>query len=181
MTTEIPISAEPTRHDVLLFDLRGRRCALPVATVREVLPPPPATPVPLAPRVLRGVIALRGHALPLLDLGVHLSPQSAPDAREGSGRPSRGPEHVLVVEETLPGEPAPVRAALVVERIVRIVSIDDQQTRPASGGAPRFVAATVLDAEGAVLLLDAAIAIADVMVDLRNERSARRANREGTT
>lgn len=167
MTIEETTTAQTdARRDVLLFDLRGRRCALPVTTVREVLPPPPATPVPLAPRVLRGVIPLRGHALPLLDLGVHLGPKPPDDGRDG-GRAARAAEHVLVVEEELAGEPAPVRAALLVDRIHRVVSIDDERTRPAAGGAPRFVTATVLDAEGAVLLLDAAVAITDLMIEMR--------------
>jgi purine-binding chemotaxis protein CheW len=45
---------------------------IPVAQVQEVVRPQPITPVPLAPKVVRGLINLRGQILTALDLRYRL-------------------------------------------------------------------------------------------------------------
>ena len=45
----------PAPLDVVFFELRGLRCALPLAVVRKVLPMRGVTPVPLSPPVVRGI------------------------------------------------------------------------------------------------------------------------------
>ena len=147
--------------DVVFFELRGRRCALPVSVVNEVAAMPNVTPVPHAPPAVRGVAPLHGQVLPVIDLGVWLGP-------EGRGEPlvyrPRG-EKVLLVEAPL-GDGTPARAALAVERVMRLGTIDETHGRPPPPGPP-FVSATVLDAEGPALLIDAARAVEHLLEAVR--------------
>ncbi len=137
--------------DVVFFELRGRRCALPVAAVREVLSMPNVTPVPLAPALVRGVAPSHGHAFVVLDLGVWLAPGAEARPEGPSYRP--GTDEALLVEASL-GPQTPVRAAFAVDRVLRLGSVDESHVRPPPPG-PAFVSATLMDAEGPTLLLDA--------------------------
>jgi purine-binding chemotaxis protein CheW len=144
--------------DVLFFEVRGRRCALPIAAVREVLAVPAVTPVPLAPRSIRGVVPVHGQALPLLDLGSQLAPGGAfsgPFLLRAEG------DRVVVIEADTPLDSTPVQAALLVNRVVRIGTVNEEHSRPPPPG-PSFVTATILDVEGPALLLDATAAIETV-------------------
>jgi purine-binding chemotaxis protein CheW len=51
------------------FEVRGRLLAIDVAHVREVVRWQPVTPLPNAPRLIEGVIDLRGAVVPVVDLG----------------------------------------------------------------------------------------------------------------
>jgi purine-binding chemotaxis protein CheW len=147
--------------DVVFFELRGRRCALPVAAVSEVALMPNLTPVPHAPAAIRGIAPLRGQVLPVIDLGVWL----AGDARAEPPPYRPGADKVLLVEAAL-GEGSPVRAALSVDRVMRLGTIDEEHGRPPPPG-PAFVVATVLDVEGPALLIDAARAVDEVREAVR--------------
>jgi purine-binding chemotaxis protein CheW len=144
--------------DVVFFELRGRRCALPVTAVSEVAAMPNLTPVPHAPPGVRGIAPLHGQVLPVVDLGVWLG--------GGEVTPYRAvPDKLLLIEVAL-AEGTPVRAALVVERVMRLGTIDETHGRPPPPG-PSFIAATVLDVEGPALLIDAARAVEHVREAVR--------------
>ena len=137
--------------DVVFFELRGLRCALPLAVVRKVLPMRGVTPVPLAPAVVRGIAPMQGFILPVLDLGVCF--QSAGDAMvDGAGY--RFPkDKLLLVETALDAGREAVRLALAVEHGVAIGTVDEQHSR-LPPPRPSFLSATVVDANGPALLLD---------------------------
>jgi chemotaxis signal transduction protein len=153
--------------DVLFFEVRGRRCALPVAVVREVMAAPPVTPVPGAPPSLRGLVPVHGQVLPLLDVGPQLAPGTPAETA-----PLRWEADKVVVVETMlplhpgagtagseaPGGRQPVRAAFVAGRVTRLGTVDPSHSRPPPAG-PSFLSATVLDVEGPALLLDAGAAL----------------------
>lgn len=143
--------------DVVFFELRGRRCALPVGVVREVVALPNVTPVPLAPPLVRGIAPLRGQVFPVLDLGVWLAPGADPQPRAG--------DKALLVDATL-GQETPLRAALAVDRVLRLGTIDESHSRPPPPG-PAFVSATVLDVDGPALLIDADRAVERVREAVR--------------
>jgi len=54
--------------NVLLFEIEGRRLALPAERVREVARMVAVTPLPGAPGVVEGVVNLRGAIVPVFDL-----------------------------------------------------------------------------------------------------------------
>ena len=62
----------------VVFSLKGARYAIDVVNVEEVIPLPAITPVAKLPSFFCGMINLRGHAVPIMDLknrlgmGVHL-------------------------------------------------------------------------------------------------------------
>ncbi len=64
------------------FYLGERRFGLPILFVREIIRSCEITPVPLAPRHVRGLINLRGQIVTILDLAVRLGIRDRQDARE---------------------------------------------------------------------------------------------------
>lgn len=51
------------------FEVAGRRCALDVSQIREVVRWAPVAPLPDAPKLIDGVLDLRGSIVPVVDLG----------------------------------------------------------------------------------------------------------------
>jgi len=51
------------------FEVGGRTIAIDVANVREVVRWQPVTPLPKSPKLIEGVIDLRGTLVPVVDLG----------------------------------------------------------------------------------------------------------------
>jgi chemotaxis signal transduction protein len=167
--------------DVLYFEVRGRRCALPISEVREVLPTPPITPVPSAPAALRGLVPVHGQVLPLVDVGPQLASSAGADSAGAS--PARWDGDRIIVVETsvanvVPGtggpggregesfqSRAPVRAALVANKVTRLGTVDEGHSRPPPPGPP-FIRATVLDLEGPALLLDPGRALESLRASL---------------
>jgi chemotaxis signal transduction protein len=148
--------------DVLFFEVRGRRCALPVAVVREVLATPSVTPVPLTPPLLRGLVPVRGQVLPLLDVGAQLGAGGG-DAGDAARFLVTEQDRIVVVETAAP---AVSRLAFAASRISRLGCIQEGHTRRPPP-LPRFVRATVFDVEGPALLLDAALAMETLRQSLR--------------
>jgi purine-binding chemotaxis protein CheW len=65
------------------FFVGNRRFGLPILSVREIIRSCETTPVPLAPRHVRGLINLRGQIVTILDLAVRLGipdREAAPEA-----------------------------------------------------------------------------------------------------
>ncbi len=147
--------------DVIFFMIRGRRCALPVSSVREVLAYPNLTPVPSAPYGIRGVAPVHGQALPLVDLGVWMSGTGEPRTESDASLLRSAADQVLIIETAATPESTPLRAALAVDKVLRLGSIDEEHARPAPLG-PTFVSATLMDADGPTLLLDTATALEHV-------------------
>lgn len=158
--------------DLLFFCMRGRRCAINVSAVREVVANPLVTPVPLVPSQVRGAMSFHGLPVIVLDLGVDLLAGSLDSSGpHGENIARNNPDYALVVEENLPDNGAFVRAALLVDKVMRIVTVPANLFRPHSG-QPAFISATVADSEGPALLVDIAIALATTMKNIRHGRQA---------
>jgi chemotaxis signal transduction protein len=137
--------------DVVFFELRGLRCALPLGVVRKVLPMRGITPVPLAPPVVRGIAPMQGLILPVLDLAVCFQPTGEDETEAGGFRFAK--DKLLLVETAPDTGRETVRAAIAVERGLSLGTIDEQYSRPPPA-RPSFLSATVVDAGGPALLLD---------------------------
>lgn len=124
-TDDIPVEAR--RFDAeryVGFVVGTEHLALPIASVREVARVPPITGVPGAPRAVRGIIALHGRIVTVIDLRRRLE---LPDPPPGEAA------RVLMVplgEEDV---------ALLVDAVTRIHRIAADAIEPASvlPGAPR--------------------------------------------
>lgn len=118
--------------EILLFDVAGERCALPVADVLRVVPAAAVAPLPGAPPVVDGVLDLRGRVVPVLSL------------RRRFGLPDRPlrPDDVFVVA-AVAGRVVALRAdaALGIARVdpAEVVPAGDVVARPGHvGGVARL-------------------------------------------
>jgi purine-binding chemotaxis protein CheW len=68
----------PRAGDVLVVEVAGTRCALPLVDVLEVLRAVALTPLPTAPPIVEGVIDVRGEVVPVLDIRRRLGLPPAP-------------------------------------------------------------------------------------------------------
>jgi len=75
--SELAKSTEVTR-EFLAFELGSENYALPLASVREILKPPPVTGVPRAPRDVLGIISVRGRITTVIDLRRRLNLEERP-------------------------------------------------------------------------------------------------------
>jgi len=83
-----PGTSSPAPSDAyLVFEIEGRRHALSVGAVLEVLPALAVDPIPGRDGTLLGLITVRGQSLPVVDLRRHLGFEA---------RPIRVEDHFLV-------------------------------------------------------------------------------------
>ncbi|MDQ3557539.1 MAG: chemotaxis protein CheW [Gemmatimonadota bacterium] len=74
---------------MVLFEVDGHRIAIPVGTIREIIPARPCTPLPGSAPYVLGLVNLRGRLVTVIDLGLRLRLRAA----------SNLPEHSIVVVE----------------------------------------------------------------------------------
>ena len=65
----------------LTFTAGGESYAIQIMRMREIVPYRDSTKVPLAPDVLRGLVNLRGRAIPVIDLSVRFGGPETPVSR----------------------------------------------------------------------------------------------------
>jgi chemotaxis signal transduction protein len=138
--------------DVIFFEMRGLRCALPLSVVRSVVPMCTVTSVPLLPAIVRGIASITGQILPVLDLDQCFQPVS--DAYSELPVLCAMKDKLLLLESAPAMGKTIVHAALAVDRQVTIGSVDEHHSRPPPP-RPSFLSATILDKSGPALLLDA--------------------------
>ncbi|PWC28411.1 chemotaxis protein CheW [Teichococcus aestuarii] len=112
------MTALPADHYVVMR-LGSRRCALPCAAVREVLPLPRLWRPPGLPRPLAGFMNLAGEAVPVLDLPRLFGLAASGDAEDALYR------HLLLTG----GEGKPL-LALLVDRVLDMRRIPPERLRP---------------------------------------------------
>jgi purine-binding chemotaxis protein CheW len=125
------------------FTVGGRSFGLAVDRVREVIRHPALTPVPLAPRVVAGLINLRGEVLLALDLRVRLG--VAPE------KPERPPVDLIVQgrEGTL---------SLLVDDVGPVMPLRDEDFEPIPETVPTALRAVLA---GAYKLADRLLLVLD--------------------
>tara|TARA_R110002049_G_scaffold23545_9_gene83597 strand:+ start:26317 stop:26775 length:459 start_codon:yes stop_codon:yes gene_type:complete len=138
----------PTTIELLTFRLADQEYSLDIMSVREIRGWTRATPLPHAPRYMKGVINLRGTVLPVMDLGERLGLPP----REQSDR------NVIIVvkhEDAMTG--------LLVDAVSDIIALtaDDLQPPPdmSGGNAAGVVSALTLIDERMIRVLDLAATI----------------------
>lgn len=142
--------AGTTDRDVgqfVIFELAGRRYALPVVHVREVLPRATIVPVPDAPASLVGVLRLRGELVPVIDL------------RQRLGLPCTEPQLRQRIIVALVGSCA---VGMVADAVEGLVPLDDGVRSAMSFGPGSLVQGVVETAAGVVTVLDAAAVMGEV-------------------
>lgn len=150
-------AASGPRTEYLAFILAGDTYAAPVSLVREILKPPPLTPVPRAPDSTMGIVSVRGQLVTVLDLRRRL--------RLHEGAPTRRARILLV--DAAAGETLGLYVD-EVQQVYRLADAEIEQAATALGGdvagyiagiARPMLGATSSDAVGAahatvIILLD---------------------------
>jgi two-component system chemotaxis response regulator CheV len=139
------------RLELLLFHLNGgQRYGINVFKVREVIQCPPLTHVPEAHPFVRGLAHLRGRTLPMLDLGLAISPGPCADI---------GQAYALITEYNLTVQ------GFVVGGVDRIVNMKWEEILPPPKGLGRasyLTAVTRMDGE-LVEIIDVEKVLAEVI------------------
>jgi purine-binding chemotaxis protein CheW len=103
--------------DLLVFETAGRRYALPLMEVREVVRAVAITALPGAPAAVEGVVNVRGELIPVMDIRLREQlPPKTLDPRE------------YLLSATAGGR----RVAVRVDAIGEPVAVDDEQIRLAT-------------------------------------------------
>lgn len=141
-----------TAHiELLTFRIGDQEYALDIMSVREIRGWTHATPLPHAPRYMKGVINLRGTVLPVMDLS----------SRLGLASQEQNERNVIIVvklEETLTG--------LLVDAVSDIVALspDDLQPPPelSSSALEAVVSALTLIDDRMIRVLDLSATVNDI-------------------
>lgn len=103
----------------LTYKLGDELFAVSVSQVREVLELAPITKVPTAPDYMRGVVNVRGNAIPVVDLRLKFGLPRAEDSLH---------TRIVVLELKLDGEPCVVGG--IADSVHEVIELDPAQTNP---------------------------------------------------
>lgn len=135
------------KHQFLTFQLSGGEYGVSLLRVREIVEYQEPTPVPHAPKVVRGLINLRGAVLPVVDLAVKLGLPARPITRKTC---------IVVVE--LGGRELET-VGIAADAVSQVIDLDDVQIQPAPDFGlpvkPDYLRGLGQSAKGFVLLIDA--------------------------
>lgn len=106
------------RTEYLAFLLGSDVYAAPVALVREILKPPPLTPVPRAPHQILGIVSVRGQLVTVIDLRRRLRLAEAPVSRRA---------RILLVD----GDMGEVMGVFVDE-VLQVYRLSESEIEPAT-------------------------------------------------
>ena len=103
----------------ITFKLGDELFAINVAQVREVLELPLITKVPTAPGYMRGVVNVRGKAIPVVDLRLKFGLPSTPDTINS---------RIVVLELELDGETTVVGG--IADSVHEVIELEADQINP---------------------------------------------------
>ncbi|WP_097460029.1 chemotaxis protein CheW [Mangrovitalea sediminis] len=131
----------------LSFRCRGEALALPIRIVREIIEYGQVTPVPMMPSFIRGVINLRGHVVPVVDLA----------GRLGYNAETQGHRTCVIIME-LQREDCSMVMGLVVDAVDAVLDIpgDGIESAPSFGTGIRtdFIAGMARQDAGFLIILN---------------------------
>lgn len=129
------------RAEYLGFVLAGDVYAAPVALVREILKPPPLTPVPRAPSAVMGIVSVRGQLVTVVDLRRRLRLAEPLFSRRAR----------ILLSETAHGE----TLGLYVDEVLQVYRLAEGEIEPATalgGDVAGYIAGIARPAGAGALL-----------------------------
>ncbi len=108
-----------TTQQYLTFGLGEEVFALETGSVREVIELVPVTRIPKTPPFMRGVINLRGHAVPVVDLRIKFDMPTVQDTVNTC---------VIIVDVDVDGELCSMGA--IVDSVREVFEMDSDQLKP---------------------------------------------------
>ena len=128
-----------------VFTVGGKPLAADIRHTREIVVLPDPTPVPRAPAHVLGVANLRGHVVPIVDIGPVLGLPPRP-AGDGAG------PRTIVLED------AGIAVAVALDEVLGLESFDDvlPMDEAGAGRNERLAQGLLQRADGVAMLLDVA-------------------------
>jgi purine-binding chemotaxis protein CheW len=132
----------------LTFKLGEEVFAIEIAPIREILEYPRITTIPLTPEFVRGVMNVRGHVVPVIDLALRLGLQRTEIARRTC---------VVIVEVAVEtGHPAQI--GLLVDAVNEVLDVERKQIEPRPsfglGIRAEFVSGMLRSEQGFIVILE---------------------------
>lgn len=137
----------------LTFLLGEEVYGLRILSVQEIIGLMRITPVPRAPKYVRGVINLRGKVIPVVDLRTRFSMESHEDTRQTC---------IIVVE--VPDQDRLITVGVAVDRVSEVLNIPAEQVAPTpalAGAQTDFILGMGKVGNNVVTLLDASLVLTD--------------------
>lgn len=106
-------------NQYLTFTLAEELFACNISTVREILDAAETTKIPMTPPYMRGVINLRGHAVPVVDLRITFGMEPAPVTVDTC---------VIITEINVKGEAIPLGA--LADSVQEVLEIAPEEISP---------------------------------------------------
>jgi purine-binding chemotaxis protein CheW len=113
------MSTQTAPAQYITFKLGDELFAIDVAQVREVLELPPITRVPTAPAYMRGVVNVRGKAVPVVDLRTKFGLPAAEDTLNS---------RIVVMELDIDGEPTVIGG--VADSVQEVIELEPGLIEP---------------------------------------------------
>lgn len=131
----------------LSFRSQGEKYALAIDSVREITEYRSMTPVPMMPAFVRGVINLRGHVVPVIDLA----------CRFGIGVTEPGKRTCVIIMDVEASDGEALRFGLLVDSVDSVFDVEDNLEPPprfGTGLRADFIAGMVRQESGFIIILD---------------------------
>jgi len=142
-----PAEGASEARQFLSFRTQGERYALAIDSVKEITEFRAMTPVPMMPAFVRGVINLRGHVVPVIDLA----------CRFGLGFTEPGKRTCVIIMDVESPEQGRLRFGLMVDSVDSVFDVEDNLEPPPQFGAglrADFIAGMVREESGFIIILD---------------------------
>ena len=142
---QVPGRAEAAGGQCLTFSLKGERYGVEILGVREIIEYTAPTTIPMMPAFVHGVINLRGHVVPVIDL-----------AQRFGREPTEIRARTCIIILDLDGQ----AIGVLVDAVNAVLDLDAAQIEPAPsfGAALRrdFIRGMARVDDGFIILLDVA-------------------------
>lgn len=106
-------------HQYLTFVLKDENYAIDILHVKEIIEYGGLTKIPMMPDFIRGVLNLRGSAIPVIDLTARFSKEVTEITRYTC---------IIIVE--IEGTTKPIEVGIKADMVNEVVSIDESQLEP---------------------------------------------------
>lgn len=154
------INLSQDRQQFLVFTLGDRIYAVLISYINEIIEYTHLTPVPMTPECVRGVLNLRGHVLPVVDLSVRMGGESIEENKRTC---------ILIV--TIHHNQEPVKLGMVVDAVNDVInlSVADLEEAPPFGNRIRadFIqnVGRINDSFITILNLEQVLSVKELMVN----------------
>jgi purine-binding chemotaxis protein CheW len=106
------INLSQDRHQFLVFTLNERIYAVLISYINEIIEYTHLTPVPMVTECVRGILNLRGHVLPVIDLSIRMG-----------GEPIKENKRTCILIVTVNYNQEPVKMGIVVDAVNDVINL----------------------------------------------------------